>query len=55
MDFEKKKKELEKESIEKQSIINRSQQVISLATERIFEIRGELKIVNEIQQNEKNT
>ncbi len=54
MDFEKKKKELLKELNEKTDLINRSQQIISTCTERVFEINGELKLINEILQTEKS-
>ncbi len=49
MDFEVKKQALKKELGEKQNLIDRSQKVISECATRQIEIRGELKIIKEIQ------
>ena len=49
MDFDQKIKELEEEKEKQLELINRSQDVISACSKRLYEIKGELKIINEIK------
>jgi hypothetical protein len=49
MDFKAKKEALKKEAGEKQNLINRSQKVMSTCLQRLSEITGEVKIIEEIE------